>query len=110
MNAFNVVMRMVTVGVLMGLAGCVAAQQAYPSKPIRFVVPFAPGGSISVLARLVGQKLTEAWGQQVLVENRGGGNTVIGADYVAKSPPDGYTILFAGVSQIKLEPDPASAF
>lgn len=100
MQAINVVVRLVIVSVLMTIAGAVAAQPAYPSKPIRFVVPFAPGGSISVLARLVGQKLTEAWGQQVLVDNRGGGNTVIGADYVAKSSPDGYTILFAGVSQI----------
>ncbi len=100
MKAFNAVLRMVAVGVLMTIAGSVVAQPTYPNKPIRFVVPFAPGGSISVLARLFGQKLTEAWGQQVLVDNRGGGNTVIGADYVAKSSPDGYTILFAGVSQI----------
>ena len=100
MQVISAAVRVVIAGVLMAVAGPAVAQQAYPYKPIRFVVPFAPGGSNSVLARLVGQKLTESWGQQVLVENRGGGNTVIGADYVAKSPPDGYTIMFAGVSQI----------
>ncbi|MFH1602965.1 MAG: tripartite tricarboxylate transporter substrate binding protein [Pseudomonadota bacterium] len=100
MRAMNLVVRLVIVSVLMAIAGSVVAQHAYPSKPIRIVVPFAPGGSISVLARLVGQKMTESWGQQVIVDNRPGGNTIIGADYVAKSLPDGYTILFAGVSQI----------
>ena len=93
MKAFNAVVRMVAVGVLMGLAGSAAAQQVYPNKPIRFITPFAPGGSTTILARMVAQKLTESWGQQVIVENRPGGNTVIGTESLGKSPPDGYTIM-----------------
>lgn len=67
--------------------------QSYPAKPIRFIVPYAPGGSTSAVARLVAQHLTEALGQPVLVDNRPGGNTVIGTEALAKSPPDGHTIL-----------------
>ncbi len=69
------------------------AQQAYPSKPIRMISPYTPGGSVTAMARLVGQKFTESWGQQVIVDNRPGGNTVIGADAVAKAAPDGYTLM-----------------
>src|SRR6187402_2920742 len=70
--------------------------QAYPAKPIRWIVPFSPGGATDIVARSVGQKLTESWGQQVIVDNRAGGGGVIGTDIVAKSPADGYTI--GGVS------------
>jgi tripartite-type tricarboxylate transporter receptor subunit TctC len=69
------------------------AQQPYPNRPIRFITPYAPGGSTSVMARLVGQHLTERWGQNVIVDNRPGGNTVIGSEILAKSPPDGYTLI-----------------
>jgi tripartite-type tricarboxylate transporter receptor subunit TctC len=69
------------------------AQPNYPSRPIRFITPYAPGGSTTVNARLVGQHLTERWGQNVIIDNRPGGNTVIGTELLAKSPPDGYTIL-----------------
>ncbi|MFH1605662.1 MAG: tripartite tricarboxylate transporter substrate binding protein [Pseudomonadota bacterium] len=93
MKAFNAVVPMLLAGVLIGLAGPVAAQQAYPSKPIRFITPYPPGGSTTPMARIVGQKLGERWGQQVIIDNRGGGNTVIGTEIVAKAPPDGYTIL-----------------
>lgn len=75
------------------LAGSAAAQTSYPNKPIRFVVPYPPGGFTDILARIVGQKLTESWAQPVMIENRGGGGSTIGTDIVAKAPPDGYTIL-----------------
>ena len=72
-----------------------APAQIFPSKPVRFVVPFAPGGQSDVVARTVGQKLGERWGQPVVVENKAGAATTIGADFVAKAPADGYTILLA---------------
>jgi tripartite-type tricarboxylate transporter receptor subunit TctC len=75
-----------------------AAEQVYPSKPIRLVVPFPPGGSLDVVARAIGQKLTDAWGQPVIIDNRPGAGGNIGADLVAKSAPDGYTILEGALS------------
>jgi tripartite-type tricarboxylate transporter receptor subunit TctC len=69
--------------------------QQYPSRTIRMIVPFPPGGPADTIARIVGQKMSEHWGQPVIVENRAGGNTAIGAQLVAKSPPDGYTLLVA---------------
>jgi len=68
-----------------------AAHAQYPARAIRVIVPFAPGGPSDFLIRSVGQKLTEAWGQQLLVDNRGGANGIVGSDLVAKSAPDGYT-------------------
>ncbi len=76
----------------------VAAQQAYPAKPIRLISPYPPGGATTVMARLVSQRLTERWGQQVIIDNRPGGNAIIGTDAAAKSTPDGYTILVGGNS------------
>ena len=70
-----------------------AASTVFPTKPVRIVVPLAPGGSTDVLARLVASKLSEVWGQQVIVDNRGGGGTMIGTEIVARSPGDGYTLL-----------------
>ena len=98
MKSFTVVARILIAGMLALFAGAAGAQPAYPSKPIRIITPYVPGGSTSVLARLVGQKLTESWGQQVLVDSRGGGNTIIGSDAAAKSTPDGYTLLVAGTT------------
>ena len=70
-----------------------AAAQAYPARPIRLIVPFPAGGPSDFLARVMGQKMSDDLGQQVVVENRPGGNTIIGAELVAKSAPDGYTLL-----------------
>ncbi len=67
----------------------------YPNRAVRIIVPVAPGGGADTLARIVAQKLGEAWNQSVIVENRSGGNAIIASDAVAKSKPDGYTILFA---------------
>jgi tripartite-type tricarboxylate transporter receptor subunit TctC len=85
------------------LAACVAAArvapsaaaQPFPAKPIKIIVPYSPGGTTDLMARLVGQKLTERLGQPVVVENKPGANGMIGADAVAKAPPDGYTLGIA---------------
>ena len=89
-------LRSLTLGVLVGLmlTGSVAsAQVAYPTRPIRLIVPFAPGGTTDVLARIIGERLQHALGQPIVIENRGGAGGNIGADAVAKAPPDGYTLL-----------------
>ena len=70
------------------------AQEAYPSRPVKFVVPFTAGGPLDVMARLVGQKLAEQWGKPVVIENQLGGSGSIGANAVARAAPDGYTLLF----------------
>jgi tripartite-type tricarboxylate transporter receptor subunit TctC len=75
--------------------GHAASAQPYPSRPITLIVPFAPGGPADFLGRLIGQKLGEELGQQIVVDNRPGANTIIGAQAVAKAKPDGYTILMA---------------
>jgi tripartite-type tricarboxylate transporter receptor subunit TctC len=81
-----------------GASGEAIAQSAYPAKTIRWIVGYTPGGTADMLARAVGQKLTETWGQQVVVENRPGAGTNIGAEVVAKAPPDGYTLFMPTVA------------
>ena len=78
----------------------VFAQPIYPNKPIRIISPYAPGGSVTAMARLVSQKLSDSLGQQLFVDNRPGGNTVIGADALAKSAPDGYTIMAMALDHV----------
>lgn len=81
------------------LVGSIAtAAETYPTKPIRFVTPYAAGGGADLIARTLGQKLSELLGQPVVVDNRPGAGATVGADIVAKSPPDGYTILLADTS------------
>jgi tripartite-type tricarboxylate transporter receptor subunit TctC len=81
----------------LAFAAASASAQTYPSKPIRWIVPFPPGGSTDLLARVVGQKLTESWGQQVVVENRGGAGGTLGAAEAARAAPDGYTLLMGAI-------------
>ena len=75
------------------LAAVAASAQPYPNKPIRIIVPYAAGGTSDILARQIGPKLTDAWGQPVVVENKPGANGNVGAEFVSKSTPDGYTLL-----------------
>lgn len=84
---------MSAVGILLLMAGAAYAQERYPNKPIRIIVPYAAGGAGTIIARLVGEKLTEAWGQQAIVDSRPGASGMIGAEIVAKARPDGYTLL-----------------
>ena len=91
-------------GALLAAGAGAAAAQAYPVKPLRLIVPFAPGGPNDLLGRLVGQKLTEAWGQAVVIENRGGAGGTVGLDVAAKAAPDGYTLAMGGTSNMAVAP------
>ena len=86
------------------LGGFAQAQDAYPTNTIRMIVPYAPGGATDTLARLVGKELSDKLGQSVVVENKSGGNTGIGASYVSRAAPDGYTILFTNDATFVLNP------
>jgi tripartite-type tricarboxylate transporter receptor subunit TctC len=104
--------RRITTAVLLCVAASAGAQQVYPAKPIRIISPYAPGGTTDLLARLVAPKLTESWGQPIIVDPRPGGNTIIGSEIVTKSPPDGYTLLSILVSHVivpNLAPTPYDA-
>ena len=109
-------MRLLAAALALGIS--LAQAQSYPSKPIRMVVPYTAGGPADLLVRALGQKLTDAWGQQVIVENKPGANEIIAAQDVAKSPPDGYNWLLASDAVYSLNPflysklpyDPAKDF
>jgi len=81
-----------------------AGAQTYPNKPIRIIVPFTAGGTSDILARALGPHISAAWGQPVIVENRTGANGNVGADFVAKSAPDGYTMLLSDVGALAINP------
>lgn len=89
--------------VALGAALPVSAQQ-WPAKPVRLVIPYAPGGIADIAARVVGAKLAEMWGQQIVVDNRPGGNGTIGVSTVVKAAPDGYTMLIGTVGDFTLNP------
>jgi tripartite-type tricarboxylate transporter receptor subunit TctC len=97
----KVLMRFVLVflrvpALLLGVA-LATTVHAYPDRPIRILVPFTPGGSTDILARMIGQKLTDAWGQQVIVDNRAGANGVVAAELAARANPDGHTLLMVAI-------------
>ena len=105
----------VGMGLIMGTSA--VWSQAYPSRPIRLIVPYPPGGAVDPIARTIAQKLSEAWGQPVVVDNKPGAGTIIGTDIVAKAAPDGYTVILATTSHTvnpamygKLPYDPVKDF
>ena len=81
-----------------------ALSQAYPAKPVTFIVPFPPGGGTDITARVVATRLSQKWGQSVVVENKAGAAGILGADTVAKAKPDGYTLLIANVGTQSINP------
>src|SRR5690606_23007916 len=94
---------------MLGASSSAWSEPAFPSKPIRFIIPTAPGGNLDLLARVVGGKLAEAWGQPVVVEGRPGANTILATTTVAKAPADGYTALFTisgFVQNLVIQPNP----
>jgi len=97
-------MRALMLALILAGACAEAWAQAYPAKPIRLVVGFAPGGAADFVARTIGEALGRKLGQSVLIENRAGAGSSIAADYVSKSPPDGYTMLIASPSSISVNP------
>ena len=99
----NPVLKVIVAGCLGG-AFAAAMAQGYPNKPVRWVVPFPPGGSADIMGRMIGQDLAKTLGQQVVIENRAGASAIVGSEYVAKSPADGYTLLQANVSQMTIHP------
>ncbi len=95
---------LVMMAVASALSAHCGAADGYPTKSIRFVIPFPPGGSTDPIVRLLGQKLGEAWGQQIVADNRGGAGGNIATDIVAKAAPDGYTLLLGNPSNISINP------
>src|SRR5260221_14068772 len=100
----NGIIRKLAIAVAALAVASTALAQPYPSKPIKIIVPYPPGGTSDILARSVGQKLTETLGQVVVVENKPGATGNIGADFVAKSAPDGYTVLLADIGSPRTAP------
>jgi tripartite-type tricarboxylate transporter receptor subunit TctC len=98
-------MRVVTGLCLMIAAGVAAAQGAYPVKPVRFISPFAPGGGTDTVARALAQRMGEALGKTIIVDNRPGAEGIIGTELGAKSPPDGYTLLVANLGTLAINPN-----
>ena len=94
----------IAAALMLVVASGAAFAQAYPGKPIRIVVPFAAGGTSDILARAIGPKLTAAWGQPVVIENKTGANGNVGAEFVVRSAPDGYTMLLSDVGALAISP------
>lgn len=114
----NMLLRAMLTALLAIVSVTGAHGQVYPTKPIRVVVPYPPGGTSDILSRMIGAKMTESWGQQVVVENRAGANGNIGAEFVARAAPDGYILLLGDIGTLTISPaiyaklpfDPAKDF
>jgi tripartite-type tricarboxylate transporter receptor subunit TctC len=104
MKAIKAIKAMVLLGTTLALVTASAFAQSWPTKTIRLIVPFAPGGGADITARVIGSKLSTALGQQVIVDNRGGAGGMIGVDLAAKASPDGYTIVLATIGNIAVAP------
>jgi tripartite-type tricarboxylate transporter receptor subunit TctC len=105
MNVPSPFIRWRFMGLVLATSACVAtasAQSQYPNRPIRFVVPLATGGALDIASRLFGQKLSDAFGQQVVIDNRPGAGGMIGAELAARASPDGYTLMMASISHTVL--------
>jgi tripartite-type tricarboxylate transporter receptor subunit TctC len=109
--------RVALLGCILGGAASAALAQAYPNKPIKLIVPFAPGGFTDVVARILGQKLSVSLGQPFVIENKAGAGSTIGTDFVAKAAPDGYTLVMVSTTHVispaiypKLPYDPIKSF
>jgi tripartite-type tricarboxylate transporter receptor subunit TctC len=102
--AVSVMQQVVLAAVVFALSGTVFAQQSYPSRPIRFIVPFPPSGTADILARLVSDKLVRAFGQQIVIDNRPGAGGSIGTEALVRAAPDGYTIGLGVVSTLCVNP------
>jgi len=103
-SRFFVALASVAIGLTLPLPALSQAPAAYPNRAVKLVVPFPPGGPLDIVGRAIAQKLTDAWGQSVVVDNRPGAGGNIGADIVAKSAPDGYTILMGALSTHAVNP------
>jgi tripartite-type tricarboxylate transporter receptor subunit TctC len=108
----SILVRVLCLAVTLALGAPPAVAQSYPARPIRIIVPYPPGGTSDILARTLGQKLTDTLGQPIVVENKPGANGNLGAEFVAKSPPDGYTLLLADIGALVISPSvyPTLAF
>jgi tripartite-type tricarboxylate transporter receptor subunit TctC len=96
--------RTVWFAMVLGVAVSAAAQSVFPSKPVKLIVPFPPGGGNDVIARIIGQKLTERWGQQVVIDNRAGANGIVGLQALMQSPADGYTLAVGAAGPLSVNP------
>src|SRR5882672_6301369 len=99
--------RKLVVGAVLALALCPAlslAQSSYPNRPVKIIVPFAPGGASDFVGRIMQPRLAELFGQQIVIENRGGAAGTIGAEAAARSAPDGYTLLLGNVGSVAINP------
>ena len=100
MLGLNSLASSILTGSLLALSTSATWAQAYPSKPVKLIVPFAPGGFTDVVARILGQKLSSTMGQQFIVENKPGAGSIIGTDFVAKAAPDGYTLVMVSTTHV----------